>query len=192
MTIRRLILIAVPLATAAAVAVVIANRTGASERGALSRLSNVGRNIDLRHEALVRKLGVQHASLLAARRARAVYLLATSRGTCIGTGPATNVGEIQAVDCPDGPFPTAERPVLDLSVYESTTRGRREVSLYRAEGVTADGVATVAFFRPNGKVALRVPVSGNVFTTSAVPPGPIAGIAAFDSADKELWRSPGG
>jgi hypothetical protein len=80
--------------------------------------------------------------------------------------------------------------VVDLSVYEATSREQRELSLYRVAGVAADGVATIEFVRRNGKVALTVAVSGNVFASTSVPPGPIAGIVARDAAGKELWRSP--
>lgn len=66
----------------------------------------------------------------------------------------------------------------------------RELALFRVEGIAADGVAAVEFLRPNGKVALSVPVSSNVYATSAVPQGPIAGFAAVDKAGKRLWRSP--
>jgi hypothetical protein len=187
---RRLISVVAVLATAAIVAVALATRTDASKQGQLSGLSNAGRPVHVRYDPLVRQVGVEQASLLAVRGRRAIYRLQTARGICIGSGPATDAPEIGAVDCPDGPFPTAERPVLDLSVYESTNHGRREVSLYRAEGVVADGVASIAFLRPNGKVALKVPVSRNVFESSTRPEGPIAGIVAFDSAGKELWRSP--
>jgi hypothetical protein len=187
---RTITLVAAVLVASAAAATTIATRTGASEKGGLSRLSNAGRPVKLQGDVMARQVGVRHTFLLAVRGARALYLLETSHGTCLGSGSAADVGQIGAVECPQGPFPTAERPVVDLSVYESTSRGRREVSLYRAEGVAADGVAAIAFLRPSGKVALKVPVSGNVFSAASVPPGPIAGIAAFDSADKELWRSP--
>jgi hypothetical protein len=80
--------------------------------------------------------------------------------------------------------------VVDLSVYEGTSRDSRDLTLYRIEGVAADGVASIGFLRPNGSVALRVPVTANVYAASAGPGGPIAGIAAYDESGKELWRSP--
>jgi hypothetical protein len=58
------------------------------------------------------------------------------------------------------------------------------------EGIAADGVAAVEFFRPNGQIALSVPVVDNIYSTSSVPAGPIAGLAAVDKAGKRLWRSP--
>ena len=99
-------------------------------------------------------------------------------------------GKLGTVDCPRGPFPTAAQPVLDLSVYEATSHESHEVSLYRAEGVAADGVATIAFLRPNGTVALKLPVHANVYEAGSIPPGPVASVVAYDAAGKELWRSP--
>jgi hypothetical protein len=189
MTRRRLLLAILALAGVAAAAVAIATRTSASERGSLARLSNEGTPITLRQGALVRAARIRHASLLAVRGNRALYRLETDHGTCIGSGYAAHVGDIGATDCPDGPFPTAERPILDLSIYESTSHASREVSLYRAEGITADGVAAIAFLRPDGSTALKVPVAGNVFESAARPTGPIARIVAYDAAGKEVWRS---
>jgi hypothetical protein len=63
------------------------------------------------------------------------------------------------------------------------------VSLYRAEGIAADGVAAIAFLRPDGSVAVRVPVAANVYESAARPNGPIARVVAYDAAGKEVWRS---
>ena len=46
------------------------------------------------------------------------------------------------------------------------------------------------FLRPDGSVTLKVPVSDNVYFTTDVPGGAIAGLAAVDKGGKELWRSP--
>jgi hypothetical protein len=175
---------------ALAAAVTLATRTNASEQGSLSRISNEGRLVPLRGAKLARALGAQQASLLTVRGARAYYHVDSKDGPCIASGPADLTGELGTVQCPHGPFPSAERPVVDLSVYEATTREKRELSLYRAAGVAADGVATIEFVRPNGSVALTLPVSGNVFAAASVPVGPIAGLVARDAAGKQLWRSP--
>jgi hypothetical protein len=137
-----------------------------------------------------RSFGLTGASLLGVRGARAVYRLESKGGPCIGAGPADDQGKLGTVDCPRGPFPTSQRPVLDLSVYEGASHDGRDVSLYRAEGVAADGVSSIAFLRPNGAIALRVPVNANVYGAGAVPTGAVAGLAAYDAAGKELWRSP--
>jgi hypothetical protein len=189
MTRERKFLVVAALLAAVCAATVIATRTEASGQGALSRLSNEGRTVDVARSAFARQTGVRQASLLAVRAGRAYYRL-DSDGTCFGAGPAAQIGELGSVDIPLGPFPTSERPVLDFSVYEGTARGSRELSLYRAEGIVADGVSAVAFLRPNGNVALKVPVSRNVFSATSVPKGPIKGLAALDSSGRELWRSP--
>jgi hypothetical protein len=80
--------------------------------------------------------------------------------------------------------------VLDFSVYEGARHDLKEFSLFRVEGFAADGVAAVQFFRPNGQVALTVPVSGNVYSAPNVPKGPIAGYAGVDNSGKRIWRSP--
>jgi hypothetical protein len=186
---RRALALAAVTVLAALAAVFAATRGGASERGALSRLSNEGRPVALVPGPVWRRAGVGHLSLLAVRGTRALYRLEANTGPCVGAGPANVPGKLGTVDCPRGPFPTAELPVLDLSVYEATSHESHEVSLYRAEGVAADGVATIAFLRPNGSVALKVPVNANVYEASSIPPGPIATVVAYDAAGKELWRS---
>ena len=189
MTRRTLALVTTLLAVGVA-AVATAARTGGSEQHALSGVSNEGRLVALQRGELSDRVGIRHAALLTVRAGRAFYRLEGKTGTCIGTGPAGDVGDVGAVDCPDGPFPTAARPVLDLSVYESASRSRSDLSLFRVEGIAADGVATVAFLRPNGRAALKVPVRQNVFASASVPSGPIAGLAAFGADGAELWRSP--
>jgi hypothetical protein len=175
---------------AAAIGSVVAGRTHASERAPLSRISNAGRQVAVQRGAVWRGFGLTRASLLGVRGARALYRLESKEGPCVGAGPADDPGKLGQVDCPRGPFPTSQRPVLDLSVYEGASHESHDISLYRAEGVAADGVASIAFLRPNGAVALRVPVTANVYEAGAIPNGPIAGLAAYDAAGKELWRSP--
>ena len=178
------------LAAAVTSAVLLATYTSASQPGALARISNHGRPVTFRSNVLTRNLGVDEASLLAVRAGRAYYLLQTQHGPCGAVGRPDQPDTPAAAQCPQGHFPTPDHPVLDLSVYESATHELGTVSLYRAEGLTADGVATVQFLRPDGTVALTVPVSGNVYATTAVPSGPIAGVAALDKGGKRVWRSP--
>jgi hypothetical protein len=188
---RRFVVATIALvALAAALTVIVATQGGASKRTSLARLSNDGRNVTLQRGVILREAHLQHASLLAVRGRLAVYRLEGRNSTCFGTGDSSDVGQVGSVQCAHGPFPTAGRPVLDLSIYEGTTRGVRELSLYRAEGVAADGVTAVEFLRPDGSVALKVPVLGNVYSTTDVPGGPIAGVAAVDKAGQVLWRSP--
>ena len=190
MTTRLKLGLVVAALAALAISVALATRTNASEKGSLTRLSNEGRIVALRGGALTRALGTRQASLLAVRGTRAYYRVDGKDGPCLAAGPAGDPGQVGTIQCPRGSFPSADRPVVDLSVYESTSHVRGEMSLYRVAGVAADGVAAVAFLRPDGSVALRVPVSGNVFASNSVPVGPIAGVVALDSGGKQLWRSP--
>jgi hypothetical protein len=187
---RRVIGFAIALAAAIAAAVALANWTSASKPGAYARVSNGGRIVRLRPDALTRRLGIDEASLLAVRARRAYYLLETSKGPCAAVGMPDRPDQLGAAQCPEGHFPTAEHPVLDLSVYESTSHEEHQIGLYRAEGIAADGVAAVQFLRPDGTLALTVPVAGNVYSTTSVPSGPIAGLAAIDKGGRRVWRSP--
>jgi hypothetical protein len=143
----------------------------------------------------IRGLRMKHAtirtgSVLATRNDRVFYRLTTVSGEpCFGVGLATDVGSPGSVVCQRG-FPAGGNPVLDLSVYEGTQHDVKEFALFRVEGFAADGVAAVQFFRPNGQVALTVPVSGNVYSAASVPKGPIAGYTAVDKEGKRVWRSP--
>jgi hypothetical protein len=185
---ERTLILAAALIAAASTATVIATRTDASGGGELARLSTEGQSVDVGRSPFARQAGVHSASLLTVRSGRAYYRL-DGVGTCFGVGPAAQIGELGGVDCPRGPFPTSDRPVLDFSIYEAAVRGSRDLSLYRAEGIAADGVSAVAFLRPDGAIALKVPVSRNVFSATSVPHGPIKGIAALGASGQELWRS---
>jgi hypothetical protein len=186
---RTLLLGAAVLVAAGCAAVPIASWAEASQQRPLSRLSNTGRTVAAAQTAFARQTGVHRVSLLAVRGGRAYYKL-DANGNCFGSGPAADVGQLGSVDCPRGPFPTADRPVLDFSIYEVTDRGSRDFSVFRAEGFAADGISSVAFLRPNGKIAFTVAVHENVFATTGVPKGLIKGLAAFDGSGKEVWRSP--
>jgi hypothetical protein len=185
---RALLLGAATLVVACAV-VPLASWAEASRQGPLARLSNSGRTVAPGQTTFARHAAVRSISLLAVRGARAYYKV-DANGTCFGAGPAAAVGALGSVDCPRDPFPTADRPILDFSIYELTDRGSRDYTLFRAEGFAADGVGAVAFLRPNGKVAFTVPVHENVFAATSVPRGQIKGLAALDRSGEEVWRSP--
>jgi hypothetical protein len=189
MTQPRHLMIAGVVAGVATLAAAFALRTDAFTDG--TRLSNGGRPVMALSGLVVRTAHVQSGRLLATRDGRAVYRLDRPHAKpCYGVGPAGDVGTVDSATCTSGAFPAAGHPVLDFSIYEGRRRDVRELSLYRVEGLAADSVGAVEFLRPNGKVALSVPVTANVYATSEVPPGPIAGLAAVDKAGKRLWRSP--
>jgi hypothetical protein len=175
---------------AAVAAGMLVARGDASQAGA--KLSNRGGRAIAIRGLTMKSATVRTGNVLAIRNGRALYRLdIVGGGTCFGAGPADEIGSPGSVTCPRGGFPrTGGEPVLDFSVYEGTRHDVRELALYRAEGFAADGVAAVEFLRSNGDVALRVPVSGNVYSAASVPKGPIAGMAAIDEDGKRLWHSP--
>jgi hypothetical protein len=190
MNTRLKLTLALLVAGAAVAAGVIVTQGGASRAGA--KLSNRGGPAIAIRGLQMKWAIVRTGNVLAVRNGRALYRLQiVGGGTCFGVGSAGDIGNPGSVTCPHGGFPrTGGDPVLDFSVYEGTRHNLREFSLFRVEGFAADGVAAVEFFRPNGEVALRVPVSGNVYSASSVPDGPIAGFAAVDNGGKRIWRSP--
>jgi hypothetical protein len=173
----------------AAVAGVLVTR-GEASRDTASLSNHGGPAIAIR--GLRMKLAtIRKGSVLGTRHGRVFYRLTTVSGDpCFGVGFASDVGSPGSVVCQRGGFPSGGNPVLDFSVYEGTRHDVRELSLFRVEGFAADGVAAVQFFRPNGAVALTVPVSGNVYSAASPPKGPIAGFAAVDKEGNRVWRSP--
>jgi hypothetical protein len=186
---RKFIVVVGAVVVAAVTATAIATRGGASSDS--TTLSNTGvRRVDIRR-VVIRSVPIRSGSLLGVRAKRAFYRLdRPSAGPCFGAGPASDIGNVGSITCPRGGFPRAGDPVLDFSVYESTRHDMRNFSLFRIEGFAADGVAAVEFLRPNGTVAVKVPVSANVYATTEVPDGAIAGFAAVDEAGKRVGRSP--
>jgi len=177
------------LTTSAVLTGVLVRGGGASHDGA--RISNAGGPAIAIHGLRLKLATIRSGHVLAVRHGRALYRMQLANGTpCFGAGPAAALGTPGSVVCPHGGFPSSGDPVLDLSVYEGTRRDARDFSLFRVEGFAADGVAAVHFLRPNGEVALSVPVSGNVYSAADVPKGSIAGFAAVDKDGKRLWRSP--
>lgn len=185
---RMKVALALLVVSAAAVAGVLVTRGDAS-RDTAAVSNQGGPRIAIR--GLRMKLAtIRTGRVLATRNGRVFYGLRTASGDpCFGVGSATDVGAPGSVVCRRG-FPSNGDPVLDLSVYEGTRHDAREFSLFRVEGFAADGVAAIQFFRPNGDVAMTVPVSRNVYSAPSIPRGPIAGFAAVDKDGKQVWRSP--
>jgi hypothetical protein len=183
----------IALSVAAATATTMALATGGeahSAATALTSLSNAGRPVSLARTdpKIIHSMRAVGASLLAVRGRLAYYQIETKDGTCFSVGDSS--GRIGGSECPHGPFPTRERPLLDLSIYETASHERGMLSLYRAEGIAADGVSSVAFIRSDGSVVLRVPVRGNVYSAQTVPSGGVAHVIAYNESGAEVWRSP--
>ena len=189
MTASRKLSLAALVAIAAIAAAAFALRTEASADR--TRVSNSGTRIARVDGLPARTAKIAGGRLLATRNGRAFYRLERAGAApCYGVGTATDAGTVDAVTCTRASFPTAVHPVLDFSVFESSRRDTRDLSLFRVEGIAADGVAAVEFLRPNGDLALSVPVTANVYATTDVPRGPVKGLAAVDKRGKRVWRSP--
>jgi hypothetical protein len=189
MTARMKVALALLVVAGAAVAGVLVTRGGASRDTA--KLSNDGGPTIAMRGLRMKLATIRTGHVLAVRHGRALYRLELAGGApCFGAGSASQIGTPGSVICPKGGFPSGGSPVVDFSVYENTQHELREFSLFRVEGVAADGVAAIQFFRPNGDVALTVPVSANVYSAADVPKGPVAGYAAIDKDGRRIWRSP--
>lgn len=184
---RSLMIGAICVAVAAGVATVAVHRAHGSQREALWRMSNHGHNVSVGTRAK-RAFRINDAQLLAVRDGRAFYRLQTQEGRCYGVGAAAAVGEPGGEACPSGtPFPSPFRPILDFSVYQgSVGTARSDLDVVRVEGFAADGIATVGILNRAGQVALRVPVSDNVYVLSHVPPGLTGMVVGLDSDGKPL------
>lgn len=188
MSTRLKLAVAVLVVGGAVIAGVLVTRGNASRDRAT--LSNTGGPAIAIRGLRLKAATIRRGHVLAVRHGRAFYRLRTLSGSpCFGVGFASDAGSPGSVDCPRGGFPSGGSPVLDLSVYEGTRHDVRELSLFRIEGFAADGVAAVQFFRPNGAIALTVPVSGNVYSAATVPKGAISGFAALDKDGKRVWSS---
>lgn len=185
----------IALFVAAATATTIALATGReahSAATALTSLSNAGRPVSLARTdpKIIHSMQAVGASLLGVRGRLAYYRIETKDGTCFSVGDSSTPGRIGGSECPHGPFPTRERPLLDLSIYETASHERGMLSLYSAEGIAADGVSSVAFTRSDGSVVLRLPVRGNVYSAQTVPSEGVAHLIAYNESGAEVWRSP--
>jgi hypothetical protein len=170
---------------ALAVAVAVRGAHGSSRAG-LFRLSNHGVRIAASRGAR-HAFRVESLRLLAVRDGRAFYELNTADGQCFAVGSASSLGDPGGEICPQGyDFPSAARPMLDFSVYESQTANRADLRLFRLEGFAADGVAAVGIVNPAGHIAWRVPVSNNVYVLSRVPPGLTGAVVALDGGGSAM------
>lgn len=179
---RRMLLIVLAvcgIASSLAVAILVRSAPGSS-RADLFRFSVHGRRFTPSRGARS-AFRVQTGRLLAVRDGRAFYELDTADGQCFGVGSATSIGDPGGEACPREPFPSAARPTLDFSVYEGHAAARDDLTLYRIEGFAADGVAAVGVLNRAGHLALRVPVSDNVYALSHLPPGLSGVVVALDA-----------
>jgi hypothetical protein len=134
------------------------------------------------------KLSLGTVSTIAAHDGRAYYRVANSLGPdcyAVGyvTGSADHIGQVLC----SAEFPSATRPVLDFTVMQQGG------SVWREEGIAADGVSTIAFEDPSGNLVDRTPVVNNTYFVAPLPDGPVNSLVGLDSTGNIVWsRSIGG
>jgi hypothetical protein len=186
----------VALALGGTVAVLVLTRTatGSSPGGELAQMSNEGQTVEpgggQREE--LQNVGAVAVSRLATRAGRTFYRLLQADGTICYAIDTTGGDHVGNTSCPPAGtvFPTPSNPVLDLSIFESTSHTAGEDHVVAAQGFAADGVKTVALLDRAGHVVARDRTSGNVYAVD-VPGGKVAAsIVAYDSKHAEVYRVP--
>ncbi len=167
---RKLALIIVVALAGAVVALVVSRVATSSGRPPLGRFSTDGKSV---------RVGGHEGHLIAVRDGQAFYRY----DNCYAVGPSDRIGTIGGDACiAPAAFPSSGHPLLDMSLYESTSRDRdADMTLFRVEGFAADGVHAVGVLNRAGRVALRVPVTDNVYALSHLPPGLPGSIVPLDA-----------
>jgi hypothetical protein len=181
--------------TAGALLVVGTRATGSTPDGELAQMSNDGQPVDLgpgqRQE--LENVGATRASLLAVRDNRAFYRLLREDGTvCYAVNSTNEPDHVGNTVCPLTPlsFPTPTQPVLDLSIFESTSHVIGDVHVVAAQGFAADGVATVALLDRDGRVIARGRPVGNVYAVDVATGRLATTVVAYDRRKAEVFRVP--
>jgi len=185
---------AIALIAAAVVLVLTRVATGSSPGGELARISNEGETVAVGsgQRAELQNVGAVAAARLAMRNGRTFYRLLQPDGTVCYAIDATGGDHVGNTTCPTAgtAFPTPSDPVLDLSIFESTSHARGEEHVVAAQGFAADGVKTVTLLDGGGRVIARDRVSGNVYALDP-PSGKIATtVVAYDAKHVEVYRVP--
>lgn len=187
---------AIVVAAAVAVPLLVGSgATGSTPGGDLAELSNHGQPIDAtpgqRQE--LETVGAVRASRLASRGGRIFYRLLRADGSvCYAVDRTNDTDRIGNTSCPAvaGSFPSPGQPVLDLSVFESTSHVAGDTHLVAAQGFAADGVATVVLLDETGRVVARAHAADNVYALD-VPAGRVATtVVAYDRDREEVFRLP--
>jgi hypothetical protein len=170
--------------------------TPPGEPARLDRVSNPGKPSsplpgDNRALERMREKGMATGgtSLLATRGDRAYYRV--SEG-CYGVGPAPpNSYTLGAVHCPRSPqFPSADLPILDLTIFGgkgSSDERPTTLTVWRGEGIAADGVAKVAWLDADGRAVAETEVSENVYRFDPAPPGEAQSLVAYSASGEIVF-----
>jgi hypothetical protein len=126
------------------------------------------------------------ARLLAVRgRKSFVRLGGPGNDHCYGVNKKGN-GSPFGITCWND-FPSATHPILDLSTFGADGGG--PVHVLDAQGIAADGVASIVFTDAGGAVVARAPVTANIYTAGGVPVSAVR-IVALDAEGRMLFAVP--
>jgi hypothetical protein len=140
---------------------------------------------------LLNQLGGTRLLQIAKREGRAYYVIDKPDGVrCFAAGDDDEPNALGRIDCPITPrFPSAALPILNLSVYHSSSLDDRRCCLWRLEGFAADAVTSVGVVTASGRIEAVTPVQDNVFLrTEDLPKETILGMVAFDANGNEVYR----
>jgi hypothetical protein len=192
------------LLLAIAIAVVFAAITRDAQSAAappptdrLDRVSTRGApfsSLLLRDQRVLNDMGRAGAeiSILARSGERAFYRLGKD---CYGSGPVSPSEYTFGVIKCSSDFPTAAQPVLDFSIFHSSSGGDAKPSaatLWRSEGIAADGVAKVALVTADGQSIAETAVVDNKYSFSALPAAGGVSLVAYDARGKVVFSEPTG
>jgi hypothetical protein len=194
---RRILVPAVAMLVTLAGVLLAANFAGGSKPPpVLDRVSNRGMALPgalnpRDAEALERMPGADDVKLMATHEGRAFYRFGVH---CFGTGPVSGgTYRFGALTCTPE-FPSRARPLLDLTIFHrhGPPHGWPPTSLTigRSEGFAADGVASVGFRTPTDAIVGTTRVSGNTYSFSTIPKGPLAALVALDTSDEVVYSVP--
>jgi hypothetical protein len=196
MTRTTALLVAAVLVAATALVVLLrgTTATGSPPGGALAQISNEGQPIALgagqQHEA--DNVGGVAAARLATRAGRTFYRLLRPDGTVCYAVDVVGGDHVGNTDCPEPAtiFPTATTPILDFTIFESTSHVPGAEHVLSAQGFAADGVKSIALLDRSGRVVAQDRTSGNVYAVD-VPAGRVATtVVAYDAKHAEVYRLP--
>jgi hypothetical protein len=196
---RRMVILGA-VASGLAIAVLLAvlrggSATGSTPGGKLAQISNDGEPVapGPNQQKELQIVGAINARLLAKRDGRTFYRLARRDGSlCYSVNATSEEDRIGGAMCPQTAtaFPSPARPILDFSLFETTSHMRGDVHVVDSQGIAADGVASVALLDENGLRIARAAASKNVYALD-VPQGLVATtVAAYDDEGTEVARIP--
>jgi hypothetical protein len=168
--------------------------TGSPPGGELAQISSEGQPVDLGNgqQKELENVGAVAASRIATRGGRAFYRLQRTDGTVCYAVDTLGGDHLGNTSCPEpaNSFPTASNPVLDFTVFESTSHVPGDVHVVSAQGFAADGVKSVALLDRSGHAVVRERTSRNVYVLD-VPAGRVASsLVAYDAKHAEVYRVP--